>query len=241
MEKVENKTYTEFLAVYGIGAAHPGGLGLTKQLLAEEALTPNHVILDVGCGTGKSSAYIANTYGCHVVACDANEKMIKQSRQLFEDQGLTLKSIIAKTEDLPFKGDQFDLILSESVTNFTNIASSLKQYARVLKPDGHLIAIEMTREMNMTPEEIDRLKGFYGVTAVLSEKEWMDQFRAAGFQEIEVKQGMAIRYHDDEDHGTEFEFNDSMDPAYLDILSEHLQLTSEFADKLGYRVFKCGL
>lgn len=52
------------LALLGIGGAHPGGFYLTKQLFDKEKITSETSILDIGCGTGQTSANLYCKYGC---------------------------------------------------------------------------------------------------------------------------------------------------------------------------------
>lgn len=54
-------TYQDALAYFGVSGAHPGGLTLTKFLLEQEKITSHTTLLDGGCGTGQTSAYIKRT------------------------------------------------------------------------------------------------------------------------------------------------------------------------------------
>lgn len=53
-------SYQDALAYYGVNGAHPGGLSLTKYLLQQERITSTTQLLDAGCGTGQTSAFIKN-------------------------------------------------------------------------------------------------------------------------------------------------------------------------------------
>jgi ubiquinone/menaquinone biosynthesis C-methylase UbiE len=70
------------LTSFGVGGAHPGGLKLTKNILSREYIDQKS-ILDVGCGTGQTSAYIAEKYQCAVTAIDNNTTMLEKAKKRF--------------------------------------------------------------------------------------------------------------------------------------------------------------
>ena len=78
MISIETSIYLDFLSKFGVGGAHPGGIGLTKEIFKSERITPATRILDVGCGTGQSAAYLASKYGAIVTGIDINPVMVKK-------------------------------------------------------------------------------------------------------------------------------------------------------------------
>ena len=120
---MEKPNYLDLLAQYNIDNAHPGGLALTKTLLAHEKLTSDKTLLDVGCGTGQTSLFISKHYPCQVVAVDLSRKMLDKAAQKFKQSGLTIPLFRADAMHLPFHRNAFDIILAESVTIFTESIS----------------------------------------------------------------------------------------------------------------------
>ncbi|UTW69808.1 methyltransferase domain-containing protein [Anaerobacillus sp. HL2] len=72
--------YTDMLAQLGISSAHPGGLALSKWNFLKEKITKDMKILDLGCGTGKTAAYLASTYKCSVTALDVHPIMLEKAK-----------------------------------------------------------------------------------------------------------------------------------------------------------------
>ncbi len=180
-------TYIDLLAKNGINGAHPGRLALTKKILRNETITPDMSLLDVGCGTGQTSAYIAKYYPCKIVAIDINPNMLEKARQKFADYQLDIPLIRANAMDLPFHKDSFDIILSESVTTFTdNIRRTLREYSRVLKPGGILLAIEGTALLPLEKAEIKELKSILGIALLPTKNEWCQLFQEVGFNFVRV-------------------------------------------------------
>ena len=73
---------------------------------------------------------------------------------------------------LPFPDNSFDFILSESVLAFVNKPIALREFFRVLKKGGRLIANEMTINTKLSPPEELEIKKFYALDSLLMEKDW---------------------------------------------------------------------
>jgi len=230
--------YLEFLANFGIGGAHPGGLPLTKTLLEKEKIRSETKVLDAGCGTGQTSAYLARKFQCNVTAIDNHTVMINKAAKRFSKENVDITLVYGSIEQLPFEDQSFDLVLAESVTVFTDIGKTLGEYARVLKPNGVLLAIEMTKEGPLSDEEIEQVKSFYSVKHVLSEEEWIGMLKNAGFQKVE-----SFRVHNTDDTTSleklsEFELSESIDFHMFSIWMRHQDMMERLYRRLKYRVYR---
>lgn len=76
--------YIELLAQFGIGGAHPGGFTLTQSLFEEIAILPSQKVLDIGCGTGQTAAFLAEHFKCDVTVIDNNSTMIEKATRRFK-------------------------------------------------------------------------------------------------------------------------------------------------------------
>ncbi len=229
-------TYTDMLADLGISSAHPGGSHLTKRIFTNEIMTPEKKVLDIGCGTGQTAAFLAKKYKCDVVAIDAHDTMIRKAKKRFEKNELPIKLIKATAEKLPFSANIFDFVTAESVISFTQPHLSLPEIARVLKTTGKLISIEMTAENDLTEAEKQEITDVYGIKRVFTEDEWREQFLSAGFSKVSIE----------EDHDRPNEFigdkNDPsnyIDPSLFEILETHSALLQKLQGRLGYRIYRC--
>jgi ubiquinone/menaquinone biosynthesis C-methylase UbiE len=232
--------YMDMLAQLGVGGAHPGGLHLTKQLLEEEEITNTTNVLDIGCGTGQTAAYIAWDYNCSVTACDLNETMVQKANQRFERMDFPFRAQIENVERLSFADETFDLVLLESVAAFTDVSSSLTECCRVLKKSGFLLAVEMVKDPKLSQEEEKMIKHFYNFRSVMTESQWIEQFAKAGFSHITIVSGLDMDGEEhDFDFGIEFDLSPNVDPTVFNLLDEHERLTEQFKDLLGFRVFRC--
>jgi ubiquinone/menaquinone biosynthesis C-methylase UbiE len=232
--------YTDMLALLGVGGAHPGGLHLTKQLLEKEDITSATSVMDIGCGTGQTAAYLYCEYGCDVTACDINETMVQKANRRFERLNLPCRASIENVEHLSFTDQTFDIVLLESVAAFTDLSISLKECRRVLKTGGVLLAIEMVKEPQLSCKDEHLLSSFYQFRSMLTEMEWMGRLEQAGFSVVTSTSEYKMEQDEQTvDFGTEFDLSPSVPSDVYSLLDEHEQLTKKFQPLLGFRLFRC--
>lgn len=222
--------YMDVLAKMGVGAAHPGGLTLTKGLLDKEAISEHTHILDVGCGTGLTSAYLYEQFQCHITPCDIHPIMIEKANKRFAKISEHLQAVFGNSEALPFEDGSFDFILSESVAAFTNINKTITEFYRVLKPGGKVIAIEMGAKGNIGGSEVKRFKKFYKVNTILTAKEWAtilieNHFKHVHISEYQLDMNIPETNQD-------LLNPDPLDDTMLKTIAEHQELSNLFLNKI---------
>jgi len=115
------------------GTGNPFSLG---------ALQAGERVVDVGCGAGLDSLIAARMLGPsgQVIGVDMTPQMLEKARASAAQLGLTnVEFREGLAEELPVPDGWADVIISNGVLNLTpDKAVSLKQMARVLKPNGRL-------------------------------------------------------------------------------------------------------
>ncbi|MEH7178336.1 class I SAM-dependent methyltransferase [Neobacillus vireti] len=212
---------------------------MTKEILPREKISEKTIILDVGCGTGQTSAYIAEKYKCKITCLDNNEIMLEKAKKRFKSRNLSIETKHGSVERLPFGEESFDLILSESVAAFTDVSKTLAELRRVLKPNGVLLAIEMVLEEPLPKEELTTIKEFYEVPQILTVPEWNSLFQKANFQQINIEKVNLQFDESDLESATDFSLSEQLDDKLFAILDQHLQLTEMYRNIIGFRVFRC--
>ncbi|MBK3496267.1 class I SAM-dependent methyltransferase [Viridibacillus sp. YIM B01967] len=181
-----SNAYLDLLAYFGIGGAHPGGFNLTQSILEDESIQSNESVLEIGCGTGQTAAFLAEQFNCQVTAIDKHPIMIEKARERFKNNEIPVKVMEGDAQSLDFADDSFDFIIAESVIVFTDISKTLHELSRVLKSDGSMIIIEMTAEKSL-PEELQKKAcSLYGIKKIINEEEWIVHLQQAGFTRIEL-------------------------------------------------------
>lgn len=146
IKEVVRRHWDERAATFDEGATH--GLLTDEQRTAwtdrvrEWAGSRPIDTLDVGCGTGFFSLLLAGL-GHRSTGVDVAEAMLVRARQKAEHAGLQVDVQRADAEDLPFADGSFDLVIERHVIWTLPVPSrALAEWARVLRPGGHLILVE---------------------------------------------------------------------------------------------------
>ncbi|WP_054957268.1 class I SAM-dependent methyltransferase [Paenibacillus dakarensis] len=177
--------YINMLSKLGMGSAHPGGFEATLRLFRNEHIPPKSRILEVGCGTGRTACYLTER-GYQVTAIDLHEKMLHKARLRAKAMGLNINFIQADVCSLPFEDEQFDFVIAESVTVFTNASESLSEYCRVLAKGGTLYDRELVLDKPMPAETLKELEDFFGIPHLMERQEWQSRLLESGFSNEEA-------------------------------------------------------
>ncbi len=229
--------YLDFLSKFGIGGAHPGGIHLTKELFMLEDLNNTSQLLDVGCGTGQTAAYLASKYGANVTGMDINPIMVRKAKKRMKKHELPVEIIQGSIEKCPLKSNQFDFIISESVLAFVNKPRALKEIFRLLKNDGRFIANELTINHPLEKDEIEEIKQFYGLDHVLTEKDWIAFMKYTGFKNIKI---IKNKYSIPQDNpAVEFQYSNYIEPELYSVLLQHFNILTKYHGTLDYRIISC--
>lgn len=217
---MKNHSYTDLLAFFGIGGAHPGGLELTKTILLEENLSGKK-LLEVGCGTGQSSLFI-KSMEIDITPIDFHPLMIEKANKRFAEQNVQLQAHRMNLEECDFEDYSFDFILAESVLSFTNTTKSLPELLRMLRNPGKLVAVEMTKKSTLPSELETRMKKFYGMPDIWTIEEWKNRFLASGFASVEIS---TFSLMDIEPSEPDIDPSNNIHESLFDIMHQHEKLS----------------
>ena len=124
---------------------HTGGAATTRDQAYGLTLTPDSRVLDIGCGTGGPSRYLAHTYGCKVDGIDLTPELIETGQVLTARCGLSDRIALQLGDalDLPYPDQTFDVVWCQNVTmNIPDKAGFLAGVYRVLQPGGLFTSTE---------------------------------------------------------------------------------------------------
>ncbi|MEL6301955.1 MAG: class I SAM-dependent methyltransferase [Pseudomonadota bacterium] len=139
-----NLSEEEFLKKYPnkkIYAIDRGSKDFLWDWLARE--TPGKRVLDYCCGLGKTSIQLAEM-GAHAYGIDISADEVATAAKTAEEKGLAdnTEFKVMDAENMEFPDDSFDVIVCIGVLHHLELAKAYPELARVLKPDGKIIAAE---------------------------------------------------------------------------------------------------
>ncbi len=94
-------------------------------------------ILDLGCGTGKSTEPLVRE-GVKVVGYDHDFKMLNQAKKNAIERHLPIEYIKGEAENLPFENNSFDIVTIGTAFHWFANKKAVKNIERILKPGGLL-------------------------------------------------------------------------------------------------------
>jgi SAM-dependent methyltransferase len=134
-----------------------GGLYLAVKMLRTLRLRPGQVVLDLGCGKGETSVYMAQHCGVQVKALDLWTSAAFLTQKFAERGVSSYASAIQMdaTEPLPYAENEFDAIFCMNSFNFYGANPGfLPNLLKHLKPDGRLSIGSEVLSVEFTPEQL---------------------------------------------------------------------------------------
>jgi len=125
---------------------HSGGRNTTVRLAQLAQINGSERVLDVGCGIGGPSRFLASKFGCKVTGLDFTAEFVALAAMLAQRTRLADKVTYRQGDalDLPFADASFDIVWSQNAA--MNIADRDRLYGemrRVLVPGGRLALQEI--------------------------------------------------------------------------------------------------
>ena len=133
---------------------HSRGIVGTREHAERARIEAGMYVLDVGCGLGGASRYLAADCSCRVASIDLTPNFVEAARILTARCGLAerIEFQQANALALPFPDGTFDHVWSYAVTmNIANKQGLGHEVARVLKPGGHFSCNEIARGSGGAP------------------------------------------------------------------------------------------
>ncbi len=145
-----------------------------KALLNEIGSIDDMCVLDVGCGTGRWTEFLAEQGG-RIIGVDIGTLAVQlASIRGLENAGYSVMAL----PDLGFQSSSFDLIISVTVLQhlpYSEQYEALSVLYRILRPSGFLITLEIVEE--------DPAPHVFGN----SREVWIEKFESEGFHLVRYR------------------------------------------------------
>lgn len=198
IKEIEELGYYDFMGYMGVPFFNIGGAASMDRLAKLCHIEEETVVLDVGCGTGGNSCYLAERHGCRVFGIDIAEHMIMYAEKRAEELGLTdrVSFQVGDAYSLEFPDGDFDAVLTVFTSQFLEPERAFPEFHRVLRKGGYLGINEMYRADQVSPDAVERVdygeQVFRELTdlpfTLRSPSVWREAFNAAGFTDTVVEE-----------------------------------------------------
>jgi 2-polyprenyl-3-methyl-5-hydroxy-6-metoxy-1,4-benzoquinol methylase len=99
-------------------------------------------VLVLGCGFGDDAVRIARL-GAQVSACDLSPDSLRIAKLRAECEGVAIAFDAMPAEAMTYPDDSFDLVVFVDILHHVDIAATMAEVARVLKPGAQVIGDEL--------------------------------------------------------------------------------------------------
>lgn len=118
-----------------------------EQLFSQIDLSNVKQALEIGCGIGVVSSHLAKKYGWNVTGIDLDPDQIERAKNN-NIENKSLKFLEADATELPFKNNEFDMVLSfDALHHIPWWDKALEEINRVLKPEGFYVLNDLAFPM----------------------------------------------------------------------------------------------
>ena len=165
----------------------PGSDAQTRLMMSLAGLenTAGLQIADIGCGTGASSVLLATELGAEVTAVDFLPEFLAELTTRAAQAGVAnhIQTMACDMTELPFADSAFDVLWAEGAIYNIGFEKGVQQWRRFLKPDGVLVAPEITWTTAARPDDIEAYwQANYPESDTASVK--IKQLEAAGYRPL---------------------------------------------------------
>lgn len=159
----------------------PNCIKLLEDLMQNVSIDPSIRVLDLGCGKGLTSIFLAKEFGLTVYATDlwisATENYLRFKEWGLEDR---IIPIHADANDLPYADEYFDVVISVDAYNYFGMDEAFmdKRIAPLVKPGGQIaICVPGTiTDLDGTPKELRPYLSDEDMATLRSRRWWRSLF-----------------------------------------------------------------
>ena len=131
---------------------------LIRLLVEKAGIKPGARVLDIGCGIGGSSRYLARNHDCRVTGVTISPVQVEMAERETAKERFTHppQFRVADANDLPedLGNESFDFLWSvEMISHLSNRDNFFRRASQLLKPGGRFAITDWWRSENLSAEE----------------------------------------------------------------------------------------
>ncbi|CAL1294710.1 unnamed protein product [Larinioides sclopetarius] len=192
---LDNKQYSRngvrrYEWIFGKTFLSTGGMSTTGKYVERLDLKPGQKVLDVGCGIGGHSFYMAEKYGVEVLGVDLSVNMMTEATEYLSERShldKKVKFVICDITKSVYDDASFDTIYSrDTLLHIPNKEELFQNFERWLKPGGKILFTDYTRseqDISSNFEQYIKDRGYN----LLTLKQYKELLENCGFVNIKAE------------------------------------------------------
>lgn len=184
IEEIETMDFSTLVAVVREPNMCSGGRETIRTAIKEGNIAGALNILEVGSNTGYSSIEFAITLpDSKVTGIDINPLSVAFATEKAKSYNIkNVEFICSDATNLPFENNVFDVLFVSNVTSFIpDKKTALKEYIRVLKPQGLIVAAPISYQSLPPYHVVKKVEAAIGASLTVADRaQWTDYFEKAG-------------------------------------------------------------
>lgn len=134
-------------------APAPRGTEWLFDVFAELGPQPGQLVVDVGARDAKHAIRLVQQHGLRAIALDPVPHHVELARGAVAEAGADVEVVQAGIESMPIGDDAADWIWCRDVLVHVDLARGFAECARILKPDGQMLAYVTCSTDRLEPRE----------------------------------------------------------------------------------------
>jgi cyclopropane fatty-acyl-phospholipid synthase-like methyltransferase len=138
----------------------------------------NPNILDIGCGSGVPTLWLAENFEGNITAIDSDPKAINYLRQKINDRNLQnrIRTVCNSFDEFYSETDRYDMIMAEGFLNIVGFEIGFKKINELLNETGYLVIHDEYKDHNKKLEFINENNCTIINTLFLDENIWWNDY-----------------------------------------------------------------
>lgn len=176
---------------------HHGGWAMTRRLIERLNLTAVDHVLDICCGEGGTSCWLAQEHGLAVIGVDIVPEAVQVAQR--QAAGLPARFAAADVFHLPLASARFDVVIGQDPDGLAPVTRTavFREIWRVLRPGGRLafhhwvVYDDVPLDLQERLDTVNAVMGFPSMRRI-TVGAYLGAMHAAGFPQVRVEDNSAI-------------------------------------------------
>ena len=169
---------------------HIGGRQASEDFISQLELSADDHTLDVGCGIGGTSRFVASRFGCRVTGIELTPEFVSTGQSLCDWVGLSGQVELHQGDAtaMPFTDQSFDAAFMLHVgMNIANKAGLFAEVYRLIKPAGVFGVYDVMQTSDEPLSYPVPWSSVPGTSALATRQQYTEALELAGFDVLKIR------------------------------------------------------